>query len=119
MIIRNIDSSSDWLFGQGSGNYLSGNPAIGLNIRTRLLSWVGDCFFDAGAGVDWTNRLSLKNQKRILDAELRRIILQSYGVTGIVSFYSTLDTATRTYNASYELTTIFSQSYVDSLQQGI
>ena len=117
MIFRNLDSNGDWTFGQGKGNYLSGNPAIGLNIRTRLLSWVGDCFFDANAGVDWTNRLSLKNQKRILDAELRRIILQSYGVTGIVSFSTRLDDATRTYNATYEVTTIFSQSYVDSIKQ--
>ena len=117
MIIRNLDSSGDWQFGQGKGNYLAGNAAIGLNIRTRLLSWVGDCFFDLNAGVDWTNRLSLKNQKRILDAELRRIILQSYGVTGIVSFSTTLDASARVYTANYEVTTIFSASYVDSIKQ--
>lgn len=118
MIIRNIDENGDWLFGQGKGNYLAGNPAIGLNIKTRLLSWVGDCFFDTLAGVDWTNRLSLKNQKQILDAELRRIILQSYGVTGIVSFSSTLQVESRGYTANYELTTIFSKSYIDSITQG-
>lgn len=117
MIIRNLDQNGDWTFGQGDGNYLAGNAAIGLNIRTRLLSWVGDCFFDTQAGVDWTNRLSLKNQQRILDAELRRIILQSYGVTGIVSYSSTL--TDRSFTASYEVNTIFSKSYVDKITQGI
>lgn len=117
MIIRNLDQNGDWSFGQGLSNYIAANPAIGLNIKTRLLSWVGDCFFDTLAGVDWTNRLSLKNQKRILDAELRRIILQSYGVTGIVSFSSSL--TDRSFTASYEVNTIFSQSYVDTITQGI
>lgn len=119
MIIRNLDSNGDWQFGQGLGNYISGNPGIGLNIKTRLKSWVGDCFFAMNAGVDWTNRLSLKNQKRILDAELRRIILQSYGVTGIVSFFSALNSERRIYSANYEVITIFSQSYVDSIKQEI
>lgn len=114
MIFRNLDENGDFTFGRGKSNYVSGVQAIGLNIKTRLLSWVGDCFFDLNAGVDWTNRLSLKNQKRILDAEIRRVILQSYGVTGITSYNSELNG--RDFSATYKVNTIYSTSYIDSIK---
>lgn len=117
MIFRNLDSNGDWLFGQGRQNFLSGNPAIGLNIRTRILSWVGDCFFDLQAGIDWTNRMSLKNQKNLLDLDLRRIILQSFGVTGLVSFDTVL--ADRIFTANYAVNTIFTKSFIDSVSRNI
>jgi hypothetical protein len=117
MIIRNLDSNGDWTFGQGKQNYLTGNAAIGLNIRTRLLSWVNDCFFDLRAGIDWTNRLGSKNQRSLLEADLRRVILQSYGVTGIVSFDTVLNG--RTFSARYSVNTIFSTEFTDSVTQEI
>ena len=86
MIFRNLDENHDWTFGSGKANYISNNAAIGLNIKTRILSWLGDCFFDEAAGIDWTNRLGSKDQRALLELDLRRIILQSFGVTGIISF---------------------------------
>ena len=115
MIIRNLDSAHDWTFGQGTGNYLTGNPAIGLNIETRVLSWLGDCFFDTGAGIDWANRLGSKNQRKLLEADLRRIILQSIGVTGIVTFSTSV--VGRAFSASYTINTIFSASYQATILQ--
>jgi len=63
MIFRNIDENGDWDFGKGIQDFTSGNKAIGLNIKTRIQSWVGDCFFDMNAGIDWLNRLGSKNQR--------------------------------------------------------
>lgn len=117
MIFRNLTLGGDWTFGQGYGNYLTGIPAIGLNIRTRIYSWIGDCFFALNAGIDWLNRLGSTNQKSLLDLELRRIILQSFGVAGIVTFDSELNTATRAYTAHFTVNTIYSQSYTDSITQ--
>ena len=117
MIFRNLDENGDWTFGQGDANYVNKNSAIGLNIRTRLLSWVGDCFFDRLAGIDWTNRLGLKNQRLLLESDLRRVILTSFGVTGIVSIDTVLNN--RAFTANYSVNTIFSQSYVDSVTQGL
>lgn len=115
MIIRNLDSNGDWLFGAGKAYYLSGNPAIGLNIKTRILSWLGDCFFDTTAGIDWANRLGSKNQRSLLELDLKRIILQSYGVTGIVSFETML--TGRSFSASYTINTIFSKGYTQTVTQ--
>lgn len=117
MLFRNLDANGDWMFGSGKANYVDLNTAIGLNIRTRLLSWVGDCFFDKQAGIDWTNRLGSKNQRALLELDLRRVILQSEGVTGIVSFDTVLEG--RTFTANYTVNTIYSRGYVDSVTRGI
>lgn len=113
MIFRNLTPDGDWMFGSGKGDYISRNAAIGLNIKTRILSWVGDCFFDTTAGIDWANRLGSKNQRALLELDLRRIILQSYGVTAIVSFDTSL--VGRRFTANYTIDTIFTKSYEDSI----
>ena len=117
MIFRHIDNNHDFTFGSGPANYISGNAAIGLNIETRILSWVGDCFFDTGAGIDWSNRLGGKNQQALLQLDLRRIILQSYGVTGIVNLSVTL--TGRSFYASYTVNTIFSSGYSNTVTQDL
>lgn len=113
MIFRNLDAAHDWTFGKGKANYVDLNAAIGVNIETRILSWVGDCFFDLRAGIDWVNRLGSKNQKALLELDLKRIILQSFGVTGIVSFDTVL--TGRNFTANYSVNTIYSKEYVNSL----
>ncbi len=117
MIFRNLTAGGDWNFGSGIGDYVSGNQAIGLNIKTRILSWLGDCFFDTGAGIDWVNRLGSKNQRTLLELDLRRTILQSFGVTGIIDVATALND--RSFTANYSVNTIFSQAYIDSITQGI
>lgn len=115
MIIRNLNSSGDWTFGSGDGNYLTQNAAIGLNIKTRILSWLNDCFFDMGAGIDWANRLGSKNQQALLANDIQRIILQSYGVTGIVSF--DINVTGRAFSADYVINTIYTQGYANTVTQ--
>ncbi len=117
MIFRNLDENGDWQFGAGRGDFLADNPAIGLNIATRIKSWVGDCFFDKNAGIDWTNRLGSKNQRTLLELDLRRIILTSFGVTGILTFDTVL--VIRNFTANYSVNTIFSKGYRDSITLGI
>ncbi len=117
MIFRNLDADGDWLYGHGTGDYVATNDAIGLNIKTRLLSWVNDCFFNMGAGIDWINRLGSKNQRALLEADLRRLIINSEGVTGILTFDTILDE--RAFTANYSVTTIYSQSYIDSITLGV
>jgi hypothetical protein len=117
VIIRNLDSNHDFTFGSGTENYIVGNPAIGLNIETRILSWFKDCFFDVNAGIDWANRLGSKNQQALLQLDLRRIILQSFGVTGIVSLNATL--VGRIFTVNYTINTIFSVNYQNSVTQDL
>ena len=117
MIFRNLNSNGDWTFGNGLANYVSGNQAIGLNIQTRIQSFLGDCFFDTGAGIDWANRLGSKNQLTLLEIDLKRIILQSYGVVGIVAFNPVL--TGRSFTLSCTINTIFSQGYELTVTQDL
>lgn len=116
MIFRNLSSGLDWLFGKGVNDYARKDEAIGLNIKTRVLSWLGDCFFAADEGIDWTNRLGSKNQRELLEIDLKRVILQSEGVTGLVTFDTQL--IGRKFTANYTVTTIFSKSYQDTIEIG-
>ncbi len=118
MIFRALTSAHDWEFGKGTGDYLKNDDAIGLNIETRLLSWLGDCFFDRSAGVDWLNRMGLKDQQELLTQECKLIIMQSFGVTKVVDFSMDFKTD-RTINLSYNITTIFSPSYINSVAVGL
>lgn len=115
MIFRELDENHDWVFGRGLQNMTRENQAIGLNIKTRILSWVGDCFFDMNAGIDWVNRLGSKNQRALLELDLKRIILQSEGVTGIIAFDTSL--IGRKFSASYTVSTIYSQDFQDIIEQ--
>lgn len=111
MLFRNLDADGDWQFGAGFSSLASAQKAIGLNIKTRIQSWVGDCFFDMAAGIDWVNRLGSKNQRTLLELDLRRIILQSQGVTGLVEF--TTNMVGRAFTANYTVNTIYGQQYQD------
>lgn len=117
MIFRNLDNDGDWKFGKGKEDYARRDVAISLNIRTRIYSWLNDCFFAMQEGVDWVNRLGSKNQQTLLEQDLKRIVLQSDGVTGIISLYTSLDNL-RKFTGSYNITTIYSKSYQDSLKVG-
>ena len=114
MKFRNLDENNDWTFGKGLNNYARDNKAIGLNIKTRIKSWVGDCFFDTGAGIDWINRLGSKDQRELLELDLRNIILQTEGVASILEFSTNLEN--RNFTADYSVQTIYSESYTDSVE---
>lgn len=116
MIFRALDSSGDWTFGKGVNDYTTENGAIGLNIQTRVLSWLNDCFFDLTAGIDWTNRLGNLNQRQLLEDDLRRVISQSQDVVSINSIDVTVNTGDRSFRANYDINTIYTRSYIDSLE---
>ncbi len=118
MIIRKINGENDWTFGKGLSNYATNEEAVAENIKTRLLSWVGDCFFAPNEGVDWKSRLDI-GQQAALEQELRAVILQSYGAVGINSVNVNFSGRTRLFMVQYDITTFFSSSFQRELQQAI
>ena len=90
MRFRNLTIDGDWCFGKGRNSYLQNNEALMLNIKTRLLCFLGDCFFDTEAGIDWWNLLGGKNLKSLL-ASIQRVVLRSSNVKRIVKLHYTLN----------------------------
>lgn len=83
MIVRALDGDGDWEFGKGKNDYKRGINALQQNIKTRLMSFLGDCFFDITAGVDWFNLLGAKDQLA-LELSVSTIILNTEDVTGLL-----------------------------------
>lgn len=90
MIVRVLDVNHDWTFGRGKNNYITGIPAVAQDIQTRLLSFLGDCFFAINEGIDWFNLLGGKS-KTAIDLAINAVILNTRNVTGILEISSTLD----------------------------
>lgn len=116
MIFRQLDANGDWTFGKGQANYATDESAIDLNLRTRILSWIGNCFFALDEGVDWSNRLD-KGQTENLKNELRNLIIQSFGIVGINAIEVVLDSRTRLATVTANVDTIFTQRFVVTVQQ--
>lgn len=106
MRVRGIDINGDWNYGRSLSNYKVDQRAIEQNIKTRIQSFLGDCFFATNDGIDWWNLLGSKNQVA-LNLTISSTILKTQGVTGIVKLSTSLD-ASRKLTLSYEVKTIFS-----------
>jgi len=116
MIFRQLDSTGDFVFGRGRNSFAAGADSIALNIKTRILSWTGDCFFSLLDFVDWKNRLDY-GQETLLLEELKSVILGSYGVVGINSVTVTLEN--RVIRIRYNIRTIYSPSFVSTVNQSV
>lgn len=106
MIVRGIDADNDWLFGKGRNDYKVRTSAIAQHIKTRLQSFLGDCFFATEEGIDWFNLLGGKN---LLELELavRAVILNTPQVTRLLSSSVELDRTTRVVSMSYSVETVY------------
>lgn len=116
MIIRALDSDGDWTYGKGLSDFLQNQAAIVQNVRTRILSWVGDCFFALQEGVDWNSRLDVGQQAALVQ-EIKTVVLQSSGVVGVNSIEADLDPVTRRITFTVDIVTIFSQSFKQVIEQ--
>jgi len=117
MRVRSLDVNGDWNFGKGREDYLLDNNAIVQNLKTRLQSFLGDCFFDIKAGIDWFTLLGSKNQLAI-ELAVRAVIFNTEGVTGIISSSVTL-LSTRELRIQYTVETVYSQRNITAPIQSI
>ncbi len=116
MTFRAIDGTGDWTFGRGRQSYFTDSQAISANIRTRLLVYLGECFFALKDGVDWRNLIGGKNPLAMANivAQCRTIIATSYGVAKINSVTADFFPGTRRLNVTYDIDTIFTRGVVQT-----
>lgn len=107
MLLRALDTSGDWTYGQGKNNYLTRNRAVAQNIQCRLLSFLGDCFFDINAGIDWFTYLGGKDQIS-LNLAVSAVILNTQDVTGVKQLSIALNRTTRNLTITYVVQTTYS-----------
>ena len=115
MSFRNLDKNHDWVFGCGRNDYVRDVQEIALNIKTRILSFLGDCFFAANEGIDWFNLLDYRYQNR-LELKVQETIKNTPGVSAINSI-DIMQGANRKIIITYDIQTIFSTSYQGEVTQ--
>lgn len=108
MIIRTIDQEGDWTFGKGKSSYKVSLAALSQNVKTKLLEWKGDCFFDNNAGIDWNNRLAKRSQILPLQDEIRTLILKINGITEVINLDLNFNSNNRALRLDYSIKTVYS-----------
>jgi hypothetical protein len=103
--VRAIDQDGDWIL-RGKAAYLSGQQALAQQILCRLYSFLGNCFFDTEAGVDWFNILGASDITAI-NLALSSTILNTVGVTQIARMDSVLDSNTRKLKVTFQVNSIY------------
>ncbi len=116
MKIRKIDDTSDWTFGKGKEDYILEDSAIAQNIKTRLLSWINDCFFGLQEGLDWAEYFDKGQEDNMIQA-IKTVLLASYGVLAVNDISSSRDSA-RKITITYNIDTIFTQAFEALVEQG-
>jgi hypothetical protein len=106
MIIRELDIDGDWTFGKGKNNYLREKKALMLNLKTRILSFLGDCFFDLISGINWFNLLGSKDQLS-LKLAISTTILNTPDITGIMSLNLSINPRTRAATIIYSVSSTY------------
>lgn len=108
MKVRAISATGDWKFGKGRNDYVKDEKAVTQCIKTRLQSFLGDCFFDVTAGIDWFNLNGSKNQQA-LSLAVSAVILNTPDVTALIALSSTLS-QNRTMLLQYSVETVYGRS---------
>lgn len=107
MRVRALDGTGDWTFGKGKNDYLTKNKAVAQNIQTRILCFLGDCFFDLNSGIDWFSFLGSK-ELVALNLAISSTILNTQDVTGMRQLRIDLSPVTRKLTIQYQVQTTYS-----------
>ena len=105
MAFRNLDNNHDWTFGIGRNNYVSGSQEVLLNVQTRILSFLGDCFFAPLDGIDWWRLLDYNKQEEAENAVMATIA-ETEGVESVNQIDSYINSQRRL-TLSYSITDIY------------
>lgn len=111
MRVRALTPTGEWTFGGSESNYKVNRGAVAQCIQTRLASWLGNCFFDTGAGVDWLNFLGGSKNLLFLQLSVQSVIANTPYVTGVLQVSANLDSLTRKLTLAYSANTTFGTVY--------
>jgi hypothetical protein len=113
MRYRKLDSDGDCSFGRSALDFISDTPeTVAQAVRTRLLLLRGEWFLDVTDGTPYATEILGANTAQTYDLAIRERILDTQGVTGIVSYESNL--ADRALTVIATIDTLYGQSTVSA-----
>lgn len=108
MKTRALDGNWDWKMGKGLQDYVDEALGVAYTVKMKVLSWLGDCFFDATAGIDWKNILGAKNSKEQADNSIKDIVLAEPEIVELTYFESSVED--RKYTCTMRFKTVYGET---------
>lgn len=105
MRFRTLDADWDWQIGRGKNDYASDSLAVSFDLKTKILSWLNDCFFSMDSGLNWQKFLGGKVQKNEIDSAIKNQIVFTQEVAELVYFDSSV--MNRKYTCTARVKTIY------------
>ncbi|ELI8387146.1 hypothetical protein [Yersinia mollaretii] len=112
MIVSALDKNSDWSFGRGRQNYITGGIAIAQKVKTRVRSFSNDNPLNMSDNIDWLYLLSEKNTEQETLREIERVVLATDGVMRIIELSMTVNKSTRHQVIELRIETVFDEQSV-------
>lgn len=112
MRYRKLSPTGDYVFGQGSNEFLVNSPeAVGQAVKTRLGLASGEWFLDSQEGTPYATQILGEGTQTLYDIAIQNRILGTEGVTSIATYGSYLSpqralTVECTINTLYGTTTV-------------
>lgn len=114
MRVRKQDANGDYLIGQGEANFWINSPeGVSQNVETRLLLWEGEWFLDKTEGTPWSQEILGYGTASLRDIAIRARVLATDGVTALLNYNSSVNTATRKMTVSGSIMTKFSTTPIN------
>lgn len=115
MKYRALSSTGDYVFGQGSLQFLINSPeAVGQAVLTRLLLMQGEWFLDTSEGTPYSTQILGTGTQSLYDQAIQQRILGTPGVLRIDSYASVLDDQ-RNLTVSCTITTQYGQTTIETV----
>lgn len=108
MRYRREDADGDYTFGQGDNTFLINSPeTVAQAVKTRFLLWRGQWFLNLTEGIPWIQSVLGKQSPDGYNLAVRQHILQTPGVSSILSFDVSANSRTRRVSFTATIDTIY------------
>lgn len=104
----------DMVFGNGLLDFYIDTPeAVGLAVETRLKLWAGEWFVDVAEGTQYQANVLGTGHSNSAAPTIRQRILETQGVTEIVTFDFNINADTRKFTVASTINTIYGQIHIE------
>ena len=116
MKYRKLTENGDYAFGRGGADMHADTPeAVGQAVLTRLRLFAGEWFVDLKEGTPYVPGVLGKHTQDTYDPVFRERILDTEGVTGIVSYASSFDGETRKLSVRAVIGTVYGETTIQEV----
>jgi hypothetical protein len=113
MRVRKLTASGDYQIGQGQVNFwVNKAEGVGQKVVCRLRLWESEWFLDNTIGTPWSQEVLGYNTASLRDIVVKSVIIQTPGVSSIVTYLSETNPGVRLFTVSGTVLTIYSPTPV-------